>query len=148
MRWLIIERLSSFRGIATIYVGALESVLYTEVSFIQSVLYQRFHCMYVLAHFDNAFHCTVFYDLFLLPPTHRRPQQTLLLRATTAARYAVETCRRKGRRWRDRGQNGTVVKLLIKDTLNKGHPCTKMFFDAPTYICITLIRREDKLSLQ
>ena len=32
------------RCIATIQIGALESVLYTEVSFIQSVLYQRFHC--------------------------------------------------------------------------------------------------------
>ena len=27
------------------YVGVSESVLYTEVSFIQSVLYQRFHCI-------------------------------------------------------------------------------------------------------
>ena len=50
-KWIIlsiIERLSSFRGkcIATILsVGASESVLYTEVSFIQSVLYLRFHCI-------------------------------------------------------------------------------------------------------
>ena len=43
----IIERLSSFRGEMYCHyiVGASESVLYIEVSFIQSVLYQRFHCM-------------------------------------------------------------------------------------------------------
>ena len=34
-----------FQRYVLLLVGALESVLYTEVSFIQSVLYQRFHCI-------------------------------------------------------------------------------------------------------
>ena len=45
---IIIERLSSFgdKNVLPLYTCrcASESVLYTDVSFIQSVLYQRFHC--------------------------------------------------------------------------------------------------------
>ena len=39
-----------------LYVGALESALYTEVSFIRSVLYQRFHCTVLTMHETHPSH--------------------------------------------------------------------------------------------
>ena len=49
----IIERLSSFRGKMYWHYIGWYIVLYTEVSFIQSVLYQRFHCIQLLMRPDK-----------------------------------------------------------------------------------------------
>ena len=49
----VIEGLSSFGGKNVLYVGALESVLYREVSFIQSAVYYVATRM-VMAHFTSS----------------------------------------------------------------------------------------------